>query len=376
MAATDAFGPIRPNVSGRWHDQNMSCSVVPPYLLARIAAIEDRGLERAAAAARAALVHDEPLLTARRTQPAPPAVRQRVPRIPPAARVLEAPNRTIFDAGGTQNLPGTTVRTEGQDAGKDTSVNEAYDGLGFTHSLYRYAYSRASIDDKNLPLLASVHYGHDYDNAFWDGSQMIFGDGDGTVFRGFTSSLSVIGHELTHGVTQYSANLTYEGQSGALNESISDVFGALVEQYSLGQSADEASWLIGAGLFTDRVQGIALRSMKEPGTAYDDDVLGKDPQPADMKHYIDTEDDNGGVHLNSGIPNRAFTLAAIAIGGGAWKKAGQIWYDTLTGGAVPVDCDFARFAAATTDAAAARFGAGSAEAKAVAAGWATVGVSG
>jgi Zn-dependent metalloprotease len=353
----------------------MRCSIVPPYLLARIAAIEDRGLERAAAAVRAALAHDDPLRYARRAQPAPPGVRQRAPRTPPASRTLEGPNRTVFDAGGTEILPGKTVRTEGQDPGKDTSVTEAYDGLGFTHSLYRYAYSRASIDDKNLPLLATVHYGRDYDNAFWNGDQMVFGDGDGTVFRGFTSSLTVIGHELTHGVTQHSANLTYEGQSGALNESISDVFGALVEQYSLGQSAAEASWLIGEGLFTDQVQGTALRSMKNPGTAYDDDVLGKDPQPADMQHYIDTEDDNGGVHLNSGIPNRAFALAAIELGGSAWKKAGQIWYDTLVGGAVPVDCDFARFAAATTDAASARYGADSAEERAVAAGWKTVGVT-
>ncbi|MEO7007336.1 MAG: M4 family metallopeptidase [Terrimesophilobacter sp.] len=353
----------------------MRCSIVPPYLLARIAAIEDRGLERAATAAQASLVHDAPMQRARRAQPAPPGVRQAVQRVLPTTRKLEGPHRTVFDADGTQTLPGKTVRTEGQDAGKDTSVTEAYDGLGFTHSLYRYAYSRASIDDKNLPLLASVHYGHDYDNAFWNGDQMVFGDGDGTVFCGFTHSLTVIGHELTHGVTQYSANLTYEGQSGALNESISDVFGALVEQYSLGQTAAEASWLIGAGLFTDQVQGTALRSMKNPGTAYDDDVLGKDPQPADMKHYIETEDDNGGVHLNSGIPNRAFALAAIELGGSAWKKAGQVWYDTLTGGALPVDCDFTRFAAATTDAASTRFGAGSPEERAVAAGWKTVGVA-
>jgi Zn-dependent metalloprotease len=149
-----------------------------------------------------------------------------------------------------------------------------------------------------------------------------------------------------------------------------------VEQYSRGQNAEDASWLIGEGLFTDQVQGRALRSMKDPGTAYDDDVLGKDPQPADMQHYVDTEDDNGGVHLNSGIPNRAFCLAALQLGGLAWEGAGRIWYDTLIGGAVPVDCDFARFAAATTQTASDSFGHDSPECRAVTEAWRTVGVTG
>src|SRR5690606_15305154 len=125
-------------------------------------------------------------------------------------------------------------------------------------------------------------------------------------FDGFTGSLSVIGHELTHGLIEYTAGLVYRDQSGALNESIADVFGALVEQHAAGQTADEASWLIGEGLFTDQVEGNALRSMAAPGTAYDDDVLGKDPQPGHMDDFVETNRDNGGVHLNSGIPNKAF----------------------------------------------------------------------
>src|SRR5690606_37493232 len=157
---------------------------------------------------------------------------------------------------------------------------------------------------------------------------MVFGDGDGEIFRRFTSSLSVVGHELTHGVTQYTSNLVYRGQSGTLNESVSDVFGALVEQFSAGQRTETASWLIGEGLFTDQVEGRALRSLKAPGTAYDDDILGADPQPDHMDGYITTDDDNGGVHLNSGIPNRAFYLVADSVGGHAWERAGRIWYDT------------------------------------------------
>ena len=114
--------------------------------------------------------------------------------------------------------------------------------------------------------------------------------------------------------------------------SIADVFGALTEQYGEGQTADQATWLIGEGLFTEAVEGRALRSMSAPGTAYDDDVLGKDPQPGHLDDYVETTDDNGGVHLNSGIPNRALFLVADALGGRAWERAGQVWYDTLVSG--------------------------------------------
>ncbi len=130
----------------------------------------------------------------------------------------------------------------------------------------------------------------------------------------------MVGHELAHGVTESEAGLIYYQQSGALNESLSDVFGSLVKQFHLQQTADKADWLIGAGLLAEGIKGQGLRSMSAPGTAYDDPLLGKDPQPASMKDYIQTKEDNGGVHLNSGIPNRAFYLAATALGGFAWRK--------------------------------------------------------
>ena len=145
----------------------------------------------------------------------------------------------------------------------------------------------------------------------WNGSQMLYGDGDNSIFIDFTKGNDVIGHELTHGVTQYEANLTYSQQLGALNESVSDVFGSLLEQYHLQQTAGDADWLIGQGLLTANVKGIALRSMKAPGTAYDDPVLGKDPQPAHMKDYVNTVSDNGGVHINSGIPNGTLPFKAL-----------------------------------------------------------------
>ncbi len=129
---------------------------------------------------------------------------------------------------------------------------------------------------------------------------MVFGDGDGELFQRFTVSLDIIGHELTHGVTEDEAALMYVNQSGALNESVSDVFGSLVKQHALGQTAEQADWLIGNGLLTDAVQGVALRSMKDPGTAYDDPVLGDDIQPGHMSKYVKMTGDNGGVHINSG----------------------------------------------------------------------------
>jgi len=340
--------------------------IVPPYLLARIAEIDDERFATAAQAARNALRYDEPRRAARLNFSLDASNNLVV-------ELSDGPNRTIADAENTETLPGTVVRGEGDEPSGDVAVDEAYDGLGATFSLFSEVYQRNSIDGAGLPLDATVHYGVEYDNAFWDGERMVFGDGDGEIFGRFTASLTVIGHELTHGVTQYSAALEYQGQSGALNESISDVFGSLVEQYALGQSTAEASWLIGAGLFTDEVEGVALRSMKAPGTAYDDDVLGKDPQPDNFADYVETDDDNGGVHINSGIPNRAFYLAAEALGGNAWERAGQVWYDTL-GLELASDSTFLQFARATVRAAGTRYGESSAEVDAVRSGWTTVGV--
>ncbi|WP_299166426.1 M4 family metallopeptidase [uncultured Arthrobacter sp.] len=346
---------------------HIRCSIVPPYLLARLASLQAPEHQHAAAAAQRALVQLEPIHSARADAP-------RDPSRGAGTAVVLALRRTISDAGGSESLPGEPVRREGDPPTGDVAVDEAYAGLGATYELFQEVYGRSSIDNAGLPLNATVHYGREYDNAFWDGSRMVFGDGDGEIFGRFTASLAVIGHELAHGFTQYSSNLRYQGQSGALNESLSDVFGVLVEQRERGQSADAASWLVGEGLFTEQVEGRALRSLKAPGTAYDDDVLGKDPQPATMADYVDTTSDNGGVHINSGIPNHAFYIAAMRLGGNAWERAGQIWYDAATGGRVPVDCDFALFASVTVDAAEARFGAGSPEAESVGYAWREVGV--
>jgi Zn-dependent metalloprotease len=168
---------------------------------------------------------------------------------------------------------------------------------------------------------------------------MAFGDGDDEVFGSFTKNIDVIGHELTHGVTQYTAELEYEYQAGALNESISDVFGTMIKQYFGGvdgakQKAVDADWLIGEGIFLPSITNAeALRSMKAPGTAYNNPKVGKDDQPSTMDGYVDlpntADGDQGGVHTNSGIPNHAFYLAATSLGGFSWDKAGPVWYAAL-----------------------------------------------
>lgn len=375
----------------------MCQGIVPPYLLENVA---ERADGRAAQAAAASLSFDQTLRTSRTVRLAhaqtdqlgepglvPPSLRQHggvrtgEPSVAaptkkaatPAAKAKVA--RAVYDAQHGTTLPGRLRRAEGARKTADTAVNQAYSGLGDTWKLYWKAYQRNSLDNRGLRLVATVHYANNYDNAFWDGTQMVFGDGDGEIFGSFTGCIDVIGHELAHGVTQYSAGLVYLAQSGALNESVSDVFGSLVKQMTLKQTAAQADWLIGEGLFTPSVKGVALRSMKAPGTAYDDPRLGKDPQPADMDHYQDmphdAQHDNGGVHINSGIPNHAFYLAATAIGGNAWDKAGLIWYDTLTTGGIPADCSFVQFAEATIAAATKRYGEG-AETTAVRDAWTQV----
>jgi Zn-dependent metalloprotease len=282
--------------------------------------------------------------------------------------------RTVYDANRGEQLPGTRVRGEGDSPTKDVETNEAYDGAGSTYNFYEQVFNRNSIDDRGMRLDSTVHYSEEMDNAFWDGTQMVYGDGDGEIFTRFTVSVDVIGHEMTHGVTQLTANLDYHDQSGALNESMSDVFGSLVKQWTLQQTAENADWLIGEGLLMPNINGQALRSMKAPGTAFDDPVLGgKDPQPDRMSAYLDTSSDNGGVHLNSGIPNRAFYLTAAAIGGYSWEKAGTIWYRALTQELLGnSQAQFLDAANATLAVAGELYGEGSPEQAAVKDAWTTV----
>jgi Zn-dependent metalloprotease len=250
----------------------------------------------------------------------------------PSAAIPVRPGlrRQVFNCSDTDDIPGDLSRSETDPPVSDSAINQAFDNAGKSWDFYKQVFGRESVDGHGRRLVSSVHFSQDYDNAFWNGQEMVYGDGDGKLFQNFTDSLDVIAHELTHGVTQFTAQLPYHDQSGALNESMSDCFGSMVKQWANNQTVDEADWLIGANIFTSSFQGRALRDMANPGTAYNDPRLGKDPQPGHMKDYVETQDDNGGVHINSGIPNRAFVLAAKAIGGRSWGVAGKIWYVTLT----------------------------------------------
>jgi hypothetical protein len=327
---------------------------VPPYLLRQIALSRPEN----AAWIERMLAHDDDLRLLRAAAPGAAA---------PLAAAVTGDAWVVHTAHNGAALPGDVVRRPGDPVSGDVAVDEAADGVAAGLALFSEVYGRDSYDDAGATVVATVHYQRDYDNAFWNGAQLVFGDGDGETFDRFTKPVDVLGHELTHAVTEHTAGLVYEGQSGALNESVSDAFAACLKQRLLAQDAVAGDWLIGAGLFLPGVQARALRDMAHPGTAYDDPVLGRDPQPGHMDDYVDTTDDHGGVHLNSGIPNRAFQLAAVAIGGSAAEGAGRIWYAALTGG-LPSRTDFAGFASATVAAA-------GAHADQVEEAWRTVGVT-
>jgi Zn-dependent metalloprotease len=267
----------------------------------------------------------------------------------------------VRDAHQTDEKTGDIVIKDAEQwkVSKDDGAKRIWDYLGQIFDFFHEVYGRNSIDDKGFQLVATVHWDDDngatpgYMNAFWDpqSSEWYFGDGDGAIFNDFTKSLDVAGHEYAHAVTQFTADLPYQWQAGALNEHFSDVFGSLIKQYYLHQNAAEADWLIGQGIFLND-KAPALRSMKAPGTAYDwPEVVGKDPQPASMDGYkeLPISQDNGGVHIYSGIPNRAFYLVATAFGGNAWEKAGKIWYDTLLDPALKAKFDSDKITGRTFD---------------------------
>jgi Zn-dependent metalloprotease len=263
---------------------------------------------------------------------------QAMPSLMVSAAPTKKKTRQVFDAKKTDELPGKLVRSEGQPKVADKAVNQAFDHSGDTYDFYDTVFSRNSLDDKGMTLVSTVHVGEVDDtgklvpmnNAFWNGEQMAYGDGDNIIFQAFTASLDVVGHELTHGVESFTSNLEYRNQSGALNEHFADVFGVLVRQWKNGETALKASWLVGEEVLVPAPTRRAIRDMENPGTAYAKDPdLGDDPQPAHMSKLFTGPFDRGGVHINSGIPNRAFALFAKALKGNAWDVAGRIWYRTM-----------------------------------------------
>ncbi|KAF2272049.1 metalloprotease, partial [Westerdykella ornata] len=327
---------------------------VPPYVLQHVAESEAAG-DEARESARATLRTDAKIRQQRVALRGPAATEEAHEAAPPLQL-----KRQIYDAKNTGDLLSELARKEGDIRTEDRQVNNAYDAIGITLKFFHTAFGRNSIDDKGRSIVATVHYNEErdntlgYNNAMWNGQQCAFGDGDGIVFDHFPDSLDVVAHELTHGVTQYTAGLEYEKQAGGLNESISDVFGAMVEQWHFNQVASEADWLTGQNLFPVGVRGPALRNMARPGTAFNDDILGPDRQIAHFSQY--TDDLN--VHITSGIPNRAFYLTATGFGGFSWQQAGKIWYETLISkdSRIHPNCTFKEWADVTVEQAKRLFG--------------------
>ncbi|MCB0115851.1 MAG: peptidase M4 family protein [Caldilineaceae bacterium] len=217
-------------------------------------------------------------------------------------RLYEGRDRKTYDARNTFNLPGSLVRSEGDGAFGDTDVDNAHDFAGETYDYYWNVHGRDSYDDQGAALISTANYGDNYLNAFWNGVQMVYGD--------HFAVDDVVAHELTHAVTEHSAQLEYRWQSGALNESFSDIFGAMV---------DRDDWLMGEDLPSEVLGGRdAIRDLADP-TRFS--------QPAHTDDWVATCSDEEGVHTNSGITNKAFYNIATAIGK---DKAEQIFYRTLT----------------------------------------------
>lgn len=275
-----------------------------------------------------------------------------------------------YDAKNRTRTPGTLWLDSDNiyNATYDSAAVDAHAYAGQTYDYYQDVHNRDSYDGNGAQLVSTVHYGRSYNNAFWSGSQMVYGDGDGNTFVPLSGALDVIAHELTHAVTDTTADLIYQNESGAINESMSDIFGTLVE-YHFNNNPD---WQVGEDIYTPNVAGDALRSMQDPTQSGDPDHYSK--------RYTGTGD-NGGVHINSGISNKAAYLLAnggthygVNVSGIGNQKSGDIYYRTLTQYLTP-SSNYSHFRAATIQAATDLYGASSGEVASVKAAFSAVGVN-
>jgi Zn-dependent metalloprotease len=269
-------------------------------------------------------------------------------------------------------LPGKPARQEDQDSVTDDAVNEAYDYSGYTYDFYQEIFQRNSLDNNGMSLISSAHLGRNINNAFWNGEQMLYGDGDGIIFSTFTKALDVVAHELTHGVITFECNLIYQDEPGALNEHFADVMSALVKQWRNNQTVTQADWLLGPDIMMPASGIKSLRTMKGEKAYENHPTFGTDPQPKHMRDKYTGTADNGGVHINSGIPNYAFYLVSTALGGYAWQQAGKIWYQTLKN--LNRTSGFQEAASMTYQVAGSEYGIGSAAQNAVQVAWQEVGI--
>ncbi len=282
------------------------------------------------------------------------------------ANIAAAPAVTVYDCKNTTSLPGKQVNTPG--SSKDDVARTVFETTTQVAEFFNSAFDRNSLDDAGMTLRSSIHYGEDYNNAFWNGTQMTYGDGDGQIFITFCKGPDVVAHELMHGVTQFSLELVYSNESGGLNESLSDVFGSMFKQWRLKQTVDSADWLIGADILGAKAKSLGyncLRNMADPESP---ECLGQ--QISSYSQYQAGMD----PHESSGVANFAFYNIAKALGGNSWDVAGKVWYHVVSNEGASPNMTMHQFADATRDAARTLFSATPAVSKAVDDGWERVGL--
>jgi Zn-dependent metalloprotease len=339
------------------------CCIVPGDVLRRFANDKKLPIEVRKAAAASARVSDE-IRKVRLQAGELTNVTQSL-----GAHLVElasAPAVTVYDCKQSQTLPGTPVPSP--KTSKDATVKRAFTETTAVAQFYESIFKRNSVDNAGMTLMSSVHYGVNYNNAMWNGSQMLYGNGDGSMFIDFTKGNDVIGHELTHGVTQHTLQLAYKDDAGGLNESISDCFGSMFRQWQANQDVKSADWLIGhdiMGPVSQKKGFTALRNMANPADTH---VLA--PQPTKYSQITAGMD----PHYSSGPPNMAFCVACKTAGGKSWETVGQVWYGAMIGSPATPNMTMKAFAAKTRQVAAQMFKTTPSVGAAVDQGWKQIGL--
>lgn len=354
------------NIMEKHNSGGCTCFIVPPQVLEKFAIDEKLTEQQRQYFANAAKLEQD----WRRARKAFAKFANRsltvLPTAMNAVALAAAPSVLVFDCQHGSTLPGVPVSNPGSSA--DGTTKRTFGETTEVVKFYKTIFGRNSLDNAGMSLISSVHYSVDYNNAGWTGTQMLYGDGDGNIFVDFTKSNDVIGHELAHGVTQFTSGFAYVNQSGGLNESMSDVFGSMFRQWRANQTVNAADWLIGKDIMGPGALArgfTCLRDMANPGAAH---CLA--PQPTNFSQYHDGMD----PHESSGIPNLAFYKAAKAIGGKSWEKTGKIWYQALTGFAPSPNMKMKAFADRTRKIAGTMFPADSSIKTAVDNAWKAVGI--
>jgi Zn-dependent metalloprotease len=340
-----------------------TCSIIPKDVLERLAADPTLDDDARRSMLNAALLDTE----IRELRAASSAVtRVASMSLIGATTLAPAPTINVYDCRNSMSLPGVPIPDPSGFG--DSTAKRTLDETTAVVDFLQTAFGRNSIDDGGMTLLSSIHFGRDFNNAKWTGTQMLYGDGDGKIFLDFTLANDVIGHEIAHGITQYTSDFEYSDEAGGLNESISDVIGSMFRQWRLNQDVSSADWLIGANIMgpVARSRGFrCLRDMSNPGGSH---CLAAQPS-----HYSDYQPGMD-PHYSSGIPNFAFYNAAMTMGGQSWNEIGTVWYQALTAYGISPDLGMAAFADRTRDSADRLFSAKPQVRNCIDQGWASVGL--